>query len=91
MGYHVVIYALGALYAATRAMQDVYQDLAETGSSERSWENMVSWRAFNEVVGLDERLNAEDHFTKVKGPASDIQGRLRVKVKGIVKPVSTMQ
>ena len=49
---------------------------------------MVSWRAFSEIVGLDEKLHAEDHFTRVKGPASDIQQRLRVKVKGLVKPVS---
>ena len=36
MGYHVVIYALGALYAATRAMQDVYSDLAATGAANRA-------------------------------------------------------
>jgi 2-methylisocitrate lyase-like PEP mutase family enzyme len=88
MGFGLVVYPLSALYAATRALQDVYGALARTGSSQEAWESMVSWRAFNEVVGLEEKFAREEHFTAVQGPASDISDRLRVRVKGLVKPVS---
>jgi len=88
MGFNVVIYPLSGLYAATRALVEVYSGLAATGSSEGSWERMVSWRAFNDIVRLEDKYAQEDHFTAVKGPASNIENRLKVKVKGLVKPVS---
>jgi len=89
MGFHVVIYPLSALYAATRALVEVYGGLAASGSSKDSWERMVSWRAFNDIIGLEDKFAVEEHFTAVKGPASNIGQRLRVKVKGLVKPASS--
>lgn len=88
MGFHMVIYPLSALYAATRALVEVYGGLAAHGTSQESWERMVSWRAFNDILGLEDKYALEEHFTAVKGPASNINQRLRVKVKGLVKPVS---
>lgn len=85
MGYNVGFYPLSALYAATRALQDVYATLKSEGSSQGAWESMVSWRAFNSVLGLEDAYEREHHFTQVQGPASSIEHRLRVKVKGLVK------
>lgn len=88
MGFDLAIYPLTALYAATKALQDAYGTLAATGSSQGSWESMVSWRAFNEIVGLEDKFAKEEHFTAVQGPASNIEDRLRVRVKALSKPVS---
>ena len=89
MGFNVVVFPLSAIFSAARALKEVYGALAEDGSSQKKWDGMVSWRAFNDVLGLEDRLVVEDHFTKVKGPASSINPQqLRVKVKGIAKPVS---
>jgi len=86
MGYHLVCYPLSSLYAATRALVEVYGGLAATGSSQDSWENMVSWRAFQDILGLEDKYATEEHFTSVQGPATNIEQRLRKKVKGLVKP-----
>jgi len=88
MGFHLAVFPLSALYAATRAMVEVYGGLAAEGTSQSSWDRMVSWRAFNDIVGLEDKFALEDHFTAVKGPASNIDQRLKVKVKGLVKPMS---
>lgn len=88
MGFHVVCYPLSSLYAATRALVEVYGGLAATGTSQNSWEDMVSWRAFQDILGLEERYATEEHFNSVQGPASNIEQRLHAKVKGLVKPYS---
>ena len=88
MGFQVVCYPLSSLYAATRALVEVYGGLAATGTSQNSWEDMVSWRAFQDIVGLEERYATEEHFNSVQGPASNIEQRLHAKVKGLVKPYS---
>jgi hypothetical protein len=85
-GFHLAQFPLSAIFAATRALQEAYGGLAATGGSESSWEGMVSWRAFNGVLGLEEAFDREDHFTRVQGPASNIEDRLRIKVRGLVKP-----
>ena len=88
MGFDIAIFPLSAIFTATRALTEVYTALAEDGTTQRAWENMVSWRAFNDILGIEDRLSVDEHFTKVKGPASNIGQQLRVKVKGLVKPVS---
>jgi hypothetical protein len=65
---------------------EVYSTLADQGTSQPCFPQMVSWRAFNDVVGLEEAYAQEEHHTSVQGPSSDVT--LRVKVKAGVKPVS---
>ena len=86
MGFHVVCFPLSSLYAATRALVEVYGGLAVNGTSQDSWEDMVSWRAFQDILGLEDKYAIEDHFTSVQGPATNIEQRLKTKVKGLVKP-----
>jgi 2-methylisocitrate lyase-like PEP mutase family enzyme len=88
MGFNIVCYPLSSLYAATRALVEVYGGLAATGTSQNSWEDMVSWRAFQDILGLEGRYASEEHFNSVQGPTSNIEKRLRAKVKGLVKPHS---
>ena len=80
--------AVWAAYSAAAALQGAYGALAREGSSRERLDAMVSWRAFNEVLGLEEKFSSEDHFTAVQGPGSDVSERLRVRVKGLMKPVS---
>lgn len=88
MGFNIAVFPLSAIFAATRALVEIYGSLAADGTSQGKWDDMVSWRAFNDILGIEERLSVDDHFTKVKGPASNIGQQLRVKVKGLVKSVS---
>jgi len=89
LGFDVALFPLSSLYAATRAMQDTYAALRKDGSSKGCWDDMVSWRAFNAVLGLEQAYEKEQYFTQVQGPASSIESRLKVKVKGLVKPAAT--
>jgi len=51
IGFEIAVYPLSALFAATEAMQDAYETLAETGTTE-SVEG-VSFEAFEDVVDAD--------------------------------------
>ena len=64
-GFNLCIFPVSALYAAARALTEVYGGLAQTGTTQGQLDRMVSWRAFNDILGLEDRLVEEEHFTAV--------------------------
>ena len=64
-GFGICIFPLSGLYAAARALTEVYGGLAQTGTTQGQLDRMVSWRAFNDILGLEDRLKEEEHFTAV--------------------------
>jgi len=72
IGFDVVAHTLPALFAATEAMQDAYETLASTGTSDGI--SGVSFAAFEEVVGADELHEQERRYAPDDGSPGDAGG-----------------
>lgn len=62
MGYDVVIYPATGFKAAAKAMQDLYSEIAETGTQEGMMDRLVTWEGRNEITGLDEMVGLEERY-----------------------------
>ncbi len=62
MGFFSVGYVLSGLFAATKALADVYACLREHGGSEPMRERMVDFSEFAEIIGLDEKYKMDERF-----------------------------
>ncbi|GIL74975.1 hypothetical protein Vretifemale_4819 [Volvox reticuliferus] len=83
MGFHLVVYPLAALYAATRALINAYETLAVKGTSRDDMSGLTHFDEFNDIIGLEERIRAEERLTKREG--SD---KLHVRVRAPVKELN---
>ena len=62
LGFLSVGYVLSGLFAAAKALADVYACLREHGSSEPMRERMMDFDEFVKVVGLDEKYELDERF-----------------------------
>ncbi len=62
LGFIAIGYVLSGLYAAAKALADVYACLREHGSSEPMRERMMNFDEFAEVVGLNEKYALDERF-----------------------------
>lgn len=62
LGFIAIGYVLSGLYAAAKAMADVYACLREHGTSEPMRDRMMDFSEFAEVIGLDERYALDERF-----------------------------
>jgi 2-methylisocitrate lyase-like PEP mutase family enzyme len=63
MGFDVVLYPATGFKAAARAMRDVYEEIAETGTQEGVMDELVTWRGRNEITGLEEIVELEGEYS----------------------------
>jgi methylisocitrate lyase len=63
IGVKIVSFPLTCMYAATRAMLDVFTTLKETRDYRQYAEKVVSWNDFNDLIGLQEMRKLEIEFT----------------------------
>lgn len=61
LGYRMVLQA-DVLYAVSHALQEYYGELKRTGSYGTAGERMISFDAFNELIGLDAIIEAERRY-----------------------------
>ncbi len=61
--YKLVIYPVSALFAATRAVQKVLQQLKESGTTAGMLPDMVTFQQFNELIGLSRERAEEERFS----------------------------
>ena len=54
LGYKIVIYPVGLLFAATKAMLSIAKEIKEKGSDREILNNMMSFKEFNDFIGLSE-------------------------------------
>ncbi|KAG2497577.1 hypothetical protein HYH03_004323 [Edaphochlamys debaryana] len=80
MGFHLVTYPLSGLYAATRALTDVYGTLATKGTTRDSLSSLAPMDHFNDLIGLEEAIKTEERLT-----TREAQDKLRVKVRAPAK------
>jgi methylisocitrate lyase len=62
MGYDVVLYPATGFKAAAKAMQELYAEIAETGTQAGMMDRLVSWEGRNEITWLDEVLELERRY-----------------------------
>jgi 2-methylisocitrate lyase-like PEP mutase family enzyme len=62
LGFISVGYVLSGLFAAARALADVYACLREHGSSEPMRDRMMDFNEFAEVIGLKEKYALDERF-----------------------------
>ena len=55
LGFQLVVWPLGPLYASAKALQEVYTTLRTRGTTEPILDRLISFNEFHEVVGLEEK------------------------------------
>lgn len=80
IGFHIVIHPLSGLYAATKALIDVYGTLAKQGTTRDNLDQLVNYGEFNKIVNLEERLLVDELLTRR-------QNKLTVRVRAQGVPV----
>jgi methylisocitrate lyase len=61
-GFDVVIYPATAFKAAAKAMQDVYAEIAETGTQAGVMDKLVTWQGRNDITGLEDMIELEQQY-----------------------------
>lgn len=83
IGIHIIVHPLAGLFAAGKAMRNVYTSLLQDGTTSAFSDDMLSFEEFSELIGFEEKMELEESLTR-----SDRDGKLRVKVKGATKPTT---
>lgn len=55
LGFQLIVWPLGPLYAAARALQDVYSTLRHTGTTRDMMDRLISFEEFHDIIGLEEK------------------------------------
>ncbi len=63
MGFDIVLYPATGFKAAARAMRDVYEEIAETGTQKGVMDELVSWQGRNDITGLEEIVELEKKYS----------------------------
>ncbi|MEV0829444.1 isocitrate lyase/PEP mutase family protein [Nonomuraea rubra] len=62
MGYALVLFSVGAAFAAAKGLHDYLRTLATRGETGPAVENMITFDAFNHLIGLDEHTALEERY-----------------------------
>ncbi|MBI2210997.1 MAG: isocitrate lyase/PEP mutase family protein [Deltaproteobacteria bacterium] len=62
LGFELVVWPLGPLYASAQALQRVYATLREKGTTEEILERLISFDEFHKIVGLEEKYALDARF-----------------------------
>jgi len=62
LGFRLIVYPLSGLFAATRAMEQVYARLRADGHTLAVRDRLSTFPEFNALVGLDEKYALDDRF-----------------------------
>jgi methylisocitrate lyase len=55
LGFGLIVWPLGPLYASARALQDVYGALKRAGTTHEVMDRLISFEEFNDIIGLEEK------------------------------------
>lgn len=61
-GYDIVLYPATGFKAAQKALRDVYNEIAETGTQKGVMDKLVTWQERNELNGLDDVIALERKY-----------------------------
>ena len=55
LGFELIVWPLGPLYASARALQEVYTTLRRTGTTREIMDHLIPFEEFHEIIGLEEK------------------------------------
>ena len=55
LGFELIVWPLGPLYASARALQEIYTTLRRTGTTREIMERLIPFEEFHEIIGLEEK------------------------------------
>jgi len=82
MGFNIVVYPLSGLYAATRALANVYGTLASKGTTRDSMDSLAHFNEFSSIISMEEKIQLEENLIRR-------EDKLTVRVRAPVKPAPT--
>jgi len=62
LGFELVVWPLGPLYASAKALREVYTTLRANGTTQDMFERLISFDEFHEIVGLEEKYALDARF-----------------------------
>jgi len=62
LGFQLIVWPLGPLYASAKALQEVYTTLRTQGTTEPMLDRLISFNEFHEVVGLEGKYQLDARY-----------------------------
>ncbi len=62
LGFQLIVWPLGPLYASAKALQDVYAALRTKGTTQGIMERLISFNEFHDIVGLEQKYSLDEKY-----------------------------
>ena len=62
LGFQLIVWPLGPLYASAKALQEVYTTLRAHGTTQAILDRLISFNEFHNVVGLEEKYALDSRY-----------------------------
>jgi methylisocitrate lyase len=62
MGFQLILYPLAGIFAAAKALRDVYEKLKRDETTDGMYDRLMTFAAFNELIGVDEKYKLAERF-----------------------------
>ena len=62
LGFQLIVWPLGPLYASAKALKDIYSTLRTKGTTQEILDRLVSFDEFNGIVGLEEKYALDARY-----------------------------
>ncbi len=70
LGYHLIVCALTALYAAAKVMREMFALIKTEGTTREALDRLLSFQQFHEIIGLDAYYELDERY---RAPEPDDQ------------------
>ena len=62
MGFQLILYPLAGIFAAAKALRDVYEKLKRDETTEGMYDRLMTFAAFNDLIGVDQKYKLAEKF-----------------------------
>jgi 2-methylisocitrate lyase-like PEP mutase family enzyme len=62
MGFGLILYPLSGIFAAARALEQVYQKLLKDQTTAGAEQQLIAFTSFNDLIGVDEKYRLAEKF-----------------------------
>ena len=62
MGFDLILYPLAGIFAAAQALKDVYEKLKRDETTQGTYDRLMTFEAFNDLIGVDEKYKVAERF-----------------------------
>lgn len=62
LGFELIVWPLGPLYASTKALKDLYTTLRRKGTTKEMLDRLISFSEFHDIIGLEKKYALDAHY-----------------------------